>query len=182
MSPFGFRVLVPDPSPVLAPELAAEPINKAATPKPFVAETREPIESAAWETASTQESPHAETEFTPPSAIPSEPQQLPIEVPEWVNQLRETEVYRSQYECSGRRPPAHRDIAELVAVLAASGGVASHELLMLKLKTKRLPGLIAKVAKILNYDGVEVLTHKPSVEVRLNLELLQREFGVGAQN
>ncbi len=97
----------------------------------------------------------------------------------WVAKLICSEQFERQKQVCGRGLPADDVIAKLLDTLDRRGGKMTSAALALAIDFPmlRLPGLLAKVQRILNVDGYSVLSHDDTSDtVELNQDLLLKQF------
>ncbi len=112
-----------------------------------------------------------------PSASPG----LPVaERPGWVQSLLASPELAQQRAASGRAALDDDQVAELVALLAASGGALPMNAVAQRTGTPpvRIRGKLEALKRLLNLDGYEVVELHSDGTVRLNLTLLATQFGV----
>lgn len=99
--------------------------------------------------------------------------------PTWVSRLFNSPVYEQQKQLVGRGVPADDLLARLLTSLDARGGKLTTMALAraLAFPEVRLPGLLAKVQRLLNIDGYAVLNRDDASQtVELNRDLLLKQF------
>jgi hypothetical protein len=97
----------------------------------------------------------------------------------WIRQLLGSPVYGEQKRLAGRGLPGDDVLTRFLAVLDARGGKLTTVALAraLTFPEVRLPGLLAKVQRLLNVDGYAVLNRDDtSNTVELNRDLLLKQF------
>jgi len=97
----------------------------------------------------------------------------------WIGPLMSSEVFEQQKQVGGRGLPSDDVFARLLNALDRRGGKMTSVALALAIDfpTLRLPGLLAKVQRILNIDGYSVLSHDDTSDtVELNRDLLLKQF------
>jgi len=100
-------------------------------------------------------------------------------VPEWVGRLVCSSVFSEQKEFAGRGVPLDDLFIRLLGALDRRGGKMTSVALAraLRFPTLRLPGLLAKMQRILNVDGYPVLSRDDASDtVELNRDLLLKQF------
>jgi hypothetical protein len=131
-----------------------------------------------------------------PSPIPSSPRRLPTlfdhlsdetEVPqeptklvgEWIGRLFASQVYKSQKELVRRHAPEEEVVRRALAALEGGGGLMTPTTFSnaADIPAARLDGLIARMQRLLNVDGYEILTlNRTENKIELNLARLRRQF------
>ena len=99
--------------------------------------------------------------------------------PAWVPRLLASAVFEQQKQLGGRGLPADEVFAKLLGMLDRRGGKMTSVALAraLEFPALRLPGLLAKVQRVLNIDGYAVLSRDDASDtVELNRELLLKQF------
>ncbi len=97
----------------------------------------------------------------------------------WVAKLIGSALFERQKQVCGRGLPSDDVIAKLLDALDRRGGKMTSVALALAIEfpTLRLPGLLAKIQRILNVDGYSVLSHDDTSDtIELNQELLLKQF------
>ncbi len=99
--------------------------------------------------------------------------------PEWVKRLVESPVFNDQRRLAGRGIPADDIVLKLLTAIDGHGGkmtvVALARTLMFP--ELRLPGLLAKMQRLLNVDGYAALSRDESSNtIELNRDLLLKQF------
>ncbi len=97
----------------------------------------------------------------------------------WVKRLLGSTVYEQQKQLGGRGLPNNEVFARLLSTLDQKGGKMTSVALAraLEFPALRLPGLLAKVQRVLNIDGYAVLSRDDASDtVELNRELLLKQF------
>ena len=103
-------------------------------------------------------------------------------VPAWIDRLLKSPVLDQQKRLAGRNVPPDEQLGRLLAILEARGGKLTTVALAraLAFPELRLPGLLAKIQRLLNVDGYAVLNRDDTSEtVELNRELLLKQFDLG---
>lgn len=98
---------------------------------------------------------------------------------EWVKRLLTSPVFEQQKGLGGRGLPGDDVFAKLLSLLDRRGGKLTSVALAraLEFPALRLPGLLAKVQRVLNIDGYAVLRRDDASDtVELNRELLLKQF------
>lgn len=102
-----------------------------------------------------------------------------IEVPTWVPRLLACPIFAEQKVLGGRGVPDDEVLSRLLAHLDRRGGKMTSLAVAraLDFAAIRLPGLLAKVQRLLNIDGYPVLSRDDvSDTIELNRELLLKQF------
>jgi len=100
-------------------------------------------------------------------------------VPEWVRRLVGSSVFHEQKGFAGRGVPQDDLFMKLLGALDRSGGKMTSVALArtVQFPALRLPGLLAKMQRILNVDGYPVLSRDDASDtVELNRDLLLKQF------
>lgn len=100
-------------------------------------------------------------------------------LPIWLSRLLSSPVFADQKRLGGRGIPPDDVIVKLLVSLVARGGKLTSAGLAraLEYPAFRLPGLVAKAARILNVDGYDVLRRDDAADtIALNLGLLLKQF------
>lgn len=108
-----------------------------------------------------------------------EPKKADEPCPAWVPRLLASAVFEQQKQLGGRGLPADELFNKLLGMLDRRGGKMTSVALAraLEFPALRLPGLLAKVQRVLNIDGYAVLSRdEASDTVELNRELLLKQF------
>lgn len=113
-------------------------------------------------------------------AAPSGPSSVQEERPAWVRSLLASPELEQQRTASGRAALDDDQVAELVTLLAASGGALPMNAVAQRTGTPpvRIRGKLEALKRLLNLDGYEVVELHSDGTVRLNLTLLATQFGV----
>lgn len=112
-------------------------------------------------------------------APPSEPQEVDKSRPEWVARLLASAVFAQQKQIGGRGLPSDELFTKLLDALDRRGGKMTCVALAraLEFPALRLPGLLARMQRVLNIDGYAVLSRDDASDtVELNRELLLKQF------
>jgi hypothetical protein len=99
--------------------------------------------------------------------------------PQWVHRLLKSPVFDEQKQLAGRGIPTDDVLAKFLSTLDRRGGKLTSIALAraLAFPEMRLPGLLAKVQRILNVDGYAVLNRDDASDtIELNRDLLLRQF------
>jgi hypothetical protein len=112
-----------------------------------------------------------------------EEQKSPSEAGEsWIDRLFASPAYKSQRELIRRHAPEDELVRRTLEVLTASGGIMTPAAFCkaTDVPVARLDGLIARVQRLLNVDGYEILTlSRAENRVELNVAKLRRQFDLG---
>jgi hypothetical protein len=102
------------------------------------------------------------------------------ERPAWIARLLKSSLFKSQKEVLARQRPQDQPIADLLALLDASGGTLPRRAIgsQLGLLDAKLDSLLSLARRLLNYDGTEVLREAEG-DVVLHVEALFQQFGLG---
>jgi hypothetical protein len=94
--------------------------------------------------------------------------------------LLKSSLFKSQKEVLARQRPQDQPIADLLALLDASGGTLPRRAIgsQLGLLDAKLDSLLSLARRLLNYDGTEVLREAEG-DVVLHVEALFQQFGLG---
>ncbi len=108
-----------------------------------------------------------------------EPKKADEPCPAWVPRLLASAVFEQQKQLGGRGLPGDEVFTKLLGMLDRRGGKMTSVALAraLEFPALRLPGLLAKVQRVLNIDGYAVLSRDDASDtVELNRELLLKQF------
>jgi len=108
-----------------------------------------------------------------------EPTKADDSCPAWVPRLLTSAVFEQQKQLGGRGLPGDEIFTKLLGMLDRRGGKMTSVALAraLEFPALRLPGLLAKVQRVLNIDGYAVLSRDDASDtVELNRELLLKQF------
>ncbi len=138
-------------------------------------ETQQPVQPLQIVTPPPKEIPTTLFEVPPVLQVsPPEPK-----TPEWIPELLASPVFEAQKKLAGRIPVANAMLCDILAALASRGGTMLRPALarQLNLPPLRLPGVIAGVRRLLNVDGVDVLSiDEASDSIVLDVERLKLQF------
>jgi hypothetical protein len=98
---------------------------------------------------------------------------------EWVRKLLASQVYKSQKEQIRRHAPEDEIVRQTLNVLESSGGIMTPAAFSNAsgIPAARLDGLIARIQRLLNVDGYEILLlNRNENKIELNLARLRRQF------
>ena len=119
-----------------------------------------------------------EAEATPPpSTVAATAAAVPVS--EWISRLLNSPVFAEQKRLGGRGLPPDELLRKLLDTLDRRGGKLTSVALAraLDYPALRLPGLLAKVQRLLNIDGYGVLDREDASDtVELNRDLLLKQF------
>jgi hypothetical protein len=114
--------------------------------------------------------------------LPDEPEEAKepaMQAGEWIGRLFACPVYKAQKELVRRHAPEDEVVRRALAVLEGGGGLMtpaafSH---LAGIPAARLDGLVARIQRLLNVDGYEVLTlNRAENKIELNVPRLRRQF------
>jgi len=122
-----------------------------------------------------------------PEVVPAEEQTKPVKsarpaaVPAtgWINQLLSSQAYKDQKEFVRRHAPEDELVQRCLAALDAQGGIMTPAAFSkaADVAAGRLDGLIARMQRLLNVDGYEILTlSRAENRIELNVTKLKRQF------
>ena len=100
-------------------------------------------------------------------------------IPQWITRLLTSPVFEEQKRLGGRGLPSDELLGKLLETLNQRGGKLTSVALAraLDYPTLRLPGLLAKVQRLLNIDGYRVLDRDDASDtIELNRDLLLKQF------
>ena len=98
---------------------------------------------------------------------------------EWVDRLFASQVYKDQKELVRRHAPEDEVVRRTLAVLEAGGGLMTPAAFAqaADIPAARLDGLVARIQRLLNVDGYEVLAlNRGENKIELNVARLRRQF------
>lgn len=131
-------------------------------------------------------SPAPPTPHRPPTLFdhlddgPKEPElSLMRESGEWIDHLLSSQVYKSQKELVRRHAPENEVVRRILAALEARGGLMTPAAFAhaADVPAARLDGLVARIQRLLNVDGYEILTlNRSENKIELNVARLRRQF------
>ncbi|MFO0851825.1 MAG: BREX-2 system phosphatase PglZ [Gemmataceae bacterium] len=101
---------------------------------------------------------------------------------EWIDRLFGSDVYQGQREAAGKHLPADVDVRRSLETLAAAGGslTLGGFARQAGVPPLRLDGFLAKLQRLLNVDGYEVVrVDRAADRVSLNRPLLVTQFEIG---
>jgi hypothetical protein len=103
---------------------------------------------------------------------------------DWVAALLATSAYADQKALASRGAPSDHTVRTILVALQKRGGKLSKLALAQDagVPLLRLPGLLSAVKRVINIDQSQILRIDDSADtVELNVELLRRQFGLGAR-
>lgn len=181
----------------LSPQEMVMPIAVLSSTEDFPAGWHEqPVDTPAWwdepsqAAAGEQPVPPLKPKAPPAGMLfdvegEPEPEQVPTAtepvetVPQWITRLLASPVFEEQKRLGGRGLPGDELFTKLLAALDRRGGKMTSVALAraLEFPAMRLPGLLAKVQRVLNIDGYGVLGRDDASDtVELNRKLLLKQF------
>ena len=98
---------------------------------------------------------------------------------EWIERLFASQVYKDQKELVRRHAPEDEVVRRTLAVLEAGGGLMTPAAFAqaADIPAARLDGLVARIQRLLNVDGYEVLAlNRGENKIELNVARLRRQF------
>lgn len=112
-----------------------------------------------------------------------EPVKKPVAVStdDWIGRLVESQAYKAQKAMIRRHAPEDDVVRSTLEVLSANGGVMTPAAFAkaANMSAARLDGLIARIGRILNVDGYEILSlDRNENKVELNVAKLRRQFDI----
>ncbi len=120
----------------------------------------------------------AEVPVHAPAAASPEPVAGPAD-PTWLRDLTASPAYQAQRQMVRKFAPEDAVVVTVLAALDRQGGAMTPAALarLAGVPALRLDGLIAKLQRLLNVDGYDVLRlDREQARVVLNLDLLKRQF------
>lgn len=108
-----------------------------------------------------------------------EPKPVPREAGGWIARLFASPVYKAQKELVRRHAPEDEVVRQALAVLEGGGGLMTPAAFSqaADIPAARLDGLVARMQRLLNVDGYEILTLSRSENrIELNVSRLRRQF------
>jgi hypothetical protein len=124
---------------------------------------------------------HMDEEATdrPAPPVPTPPQ--PVAPSGWIGRLLSSQAYKVQKDMIRRHAPDDEVVRTSLEVLSANGGIMTPAAFAKAagLPAARLDGLIARMQRLLNVDGYDILTlDRSENRVELNVAKLKRQFDV----
>lgn len=98
---------------------------------------------------------------------------------DWIDRLFKSQVYKDQKELIRRHAPEDDLVRRTLHVLNGTGGIMTPAALSnaAEIPAARLDGLIARIQRLLNVDGYEILAfNRTENRVEVNLARLRRQF------
>jgi hypothetical protein len=114
----------------------------------------------------------------PPVEAPKKPEAHPEETA-WITRLFASAAYKAQKELVRRHAPEDDLVRRCLVALESSGGIMTPAAFSkaAEVPAGRLDGLIARIQRLLNVDGYEILTMSRSENrIELNVLKLKRQF------
>jgi hypothetical protein len=103
----------------------------------------------------------------------------PAPTKDWIKRLLSSPAYKAQKAMIRRHAPDDAVVQSSLEVLDASGGIMTPAAFAkaADLPPARLDGLIARMQRLLNVDGYEILTlNRNENKVELNVARLKKQF------
>jgi hypothetical protein len=97
----------------------------------------------------------------------------------WIERLLASQAYKDQKDSVRRHAPEDELVQRCLAALDAQGGMMTPAAFSkaADVAAGRLDGLIARIQRVLNVDGYEVLTlSRAENRIELNITKLKRQF------
>jgi hypothetical protein len=119
------------------------------------------------------------TPVTLPVVTRPTPQPAPTVAAEWLDRLFASPGYRDQKVFVRRHAPEDDLVRRCLSALDSSGGIMTPAAFsnVADIPTARLDGLVARIQRLLNVDGYEILTFSRSENrIELNVPKLKRQF------
>jgi hypothetical protein len=160
----------PKPDWWLAPPVASE---VAEEPSVNIIKAKKPID--LFDLMKTEEN----TPVTLPVVTRPTPQPAPTVAAEWLDRLFASPGYRDQKVFVRRHAPEDDLVRRCLSALDSSGGIMTPAAFsnVADIPTARLDGLVARIQRLLNVDGYEILTFSRSENrIELNVPKLKRQF------
>jgi hypothetical protein len=113
---------------------------------------------------------------------PEEPKPQKLKVAEWIDRLFASPVYKNQKEQIRRHAPEDEVVRRALIVLETSGGLMTPAAFSnaADIPAARLDGLVARIQRLLNVDGYDVMTlNRSENKIELNVARLRRQFDLG---
>jgi hypothetical protein len=110
---------------------------------------------------------------------PEEPTPKTAKPRQWIEKLFASQVYKIQKEQIRRHAPEDHIVRQALTVLESSGGIMTPAAFSIAadVTAARLDGLVARIQRLLNVDGYEILTlNRQENTIELNLARLKRQF------
>jgi hypothetical protein len=117
----------------------------------------------------------------PEAPAPPAPAVQPVPVPprDWIKRLLSSQAYKAQKVMIRRHAPDDAVVQSSLEALDAGGGIMTPAAFAkaADLPPARLDGLIARMQRLLNVDGYEILTlNRNENKVELNVARLKKQF------
>jgi hypothetical protein len=103
-------------------------------------------------------------------------------VGDWVERLFSSQVYKEQKELIRRHAPDDEVVRRVLIALEAGGGMMTPAAFSnaADIPAARLDGLVARIQRMLNVDGYEILVlNRSENKIELNVTKLRRQFDLG---
>ena len=116
---------------------------------------------------------------TPTQAVVTKPTNSTVTSAEWVSILLSSVAYKDQKAFVRRHAPEDDVVRRCLESLEGSGGIMTPAAFskLADIPAARLDGLIARLQRLLNVDGYEILTFSRSENrIELNVSKLMRQF------
>jgi hypothetical protein len=114
----------------------------------------------------------------PAVEAPKKPEAQPVETA-WITRLFASAAYKAQKELVRRHAPEDDLVRRCLVALGSSGGIMTPAAFSkaAEVPAGRLDGLIARIQRLLNVDGYEILTmNRSENRIELNVLKLKRQF------
>jgi hypothetical protein len=105
-----------------------------------------------------------------------------VKVAEWIDRLFSSPIYKNQKEQIRRHAPEDEVVRRALLVLETSGGIMTPAAFSnaADIPAARLDGLVARIQRLLNVDGYEILSlNRSENKIELNGARLRRQFDLG---
>jgi len=157
------------------PQTAPAPLTPPAVP---VRRKKQPVAPAPLELWVAS----GETDAPPQQSAPQRGASQTTVTATWILELLKSDVLRQQRTLAQRTPISDDVITRTLSLLDARGGVLPLGLLMTELTLPRFraSGLVSQLQRLLNVEGYTVLETDASDHVRLNRDLLLKQFDIKA--
>lgn len=183
---FASRRLAENLDPALGPERFQRPWWWDSAEDP--AEGREPFDSAAEADRLRRSqgqlfsAPERRPEPAAAGSRESTAGQTAKQRPAWIAELLKSPLFKAQKELAARQRPQDDPIAELLALLIANGNKLPRKAIgnHLGLLDAKLDTQLALARRLLNYDGLEILSDDGH-DVILHPDVLWQQFGLGGK-
>src|SRR5206468_1793999 len=113
---------------------------------------------------------------SPPVPTPAAPV---VSSREWIGRLLNSQAYKNQKDLIRRHAPEDDVVKRCLETLDANGGIMTPTAFTkaANVPAARLDGLIARIQRLLNVDGYEILTLiRNENRIELNVVKLKRQF------